>query len=949
MRKSGSRLLIIAAALVMLMTAASSPAIAADNANAPRGYFLSPEDLGQLPDNTSLPNLFEFFDKSADPNGNGYVDSPDEWQARSDELRDLLYYYIYGYKEPTPKEYSRVKAATQNQQVNWADGVMGAMMYGMYTELPHLPEGSYTYSLAWGSFYSNIAADESFVAAEAYEMPGDLADWKVGDTWAEHANLYEAILLPTWTVTIEVTADGQWLPETTGEFTVSLRAPSAEDTEYEAPYPILIATSALSEEQQVTTNLAGYAFMVTPLDGIPEAEYRKIYPETEDWTTDTGTKILCSWSLSRALDAFSNYTGDNAQIKSVDTENTAITGCSTGGKSALIGGIFEPRVKIISASDPGGGGLSGFRYSTESQLFSYNPPTQAGVPHEYAYGLNETIQRAIQNSGEAQWFDDRAQIFTTNPDLVDNTPIDLHALVALCATDGRYFICWTGEGQDAWLNSPATVLNILAGREVYEYLGYGDRIATIARDQAHANQDRDLPDIIAIMDKAFRGAEKYVVKSWDSLKVSAENPAAIDGSGTILPEHSYDSLTEADRNPYFIPSALLNWSRPDKYFIYTDANSVTEGIAIDITFYTDAESVTVTLADGTEKTVAAEDGKATVSITSEEAKAGQYTASATGSAKDSKTIEIRGWTVSDALRHGFSDNSALGHDVGTSVGFTTPLVNYNSSTDPVTLYLNGVQLKSDVYDYDNKVYEGGEVYTQEGYLQPYGATLIIYQGTPGDAVAYGEKVKFSIKNAHIEALIDYTIYIDVEFEKWQPTGTDGADGSDRARFKSTVQIPVVAEDGTITFTQNTQTPSWKPQQLQNTPKSGLPLGETRWPLLGNWASDLNEDGTYKPLDEIRPEYSEPALTLYDAVITAADVSENGAAISFSKAVNPNEFGIAIKGAKIASYEWSSDNTSVQITYAQTAEGEVSAIVFRSADTEGNLIGGPVELDLTPAK
>jgi hypothetical protein len=961
--------LITIAALVLAMLLASLGA-AAENASAPegRGYFPLPSELGVFADDVSLPNLFKFLDPSADPDGSGFVDSPEEWPARAAELSDLLQYYVYGYKQQTPREWSHVVSAVQQTSTTWADGITGAPtdmgMWGSYfTELPALPDGSYTYSLLWGApgSYTSFEPDFTYVADTDYDMPGSLADWKAGDTWAEHSDAYvDIIFSQIWNVDIEVGLDGNFDdPESVAAFRISVSLPSEEQASAQgvsAPFPALIATGSLSAQQILTTNTAGYGYIAAPLDGIAEAEYRKLYPESEEKSTifgeDVGTKIMCSWTVSRALDALENFTseafvnavsGDAFDPKAIITNELAVTGCSTGGKSALICGIFEPRVKIITASDPGGGGMTGFRYSSEGQLFSYMPPQQSiGDVHEYAYGLNESIQRAIQNSGEAQWFANNAQIFTTNPELTDNIPVDLHALVALCATDGRYFAMWTGEGQDAWLASPSSVLNAYAGREVYEYLGYGDRIEIVARDALHANQDRDLPDIIAIMDKAFRSAENYVVKSWDTLKSNAATGAAIDSSGTILPERTYASMKDMDRNPYYLPSNLLRWSRPDKYYLWTDVSNVTENISVDITFYTDAPSVALQLADGTEKTAEAVDGAAVISLTADEVASGQLLATASGSDKDPKSIEVRSWTTSDALRHASSDNSALGHDVGSSIAFTTPLMNYISEDNPVGLYLNDVELRYDPYDYDNKVVIDGETFTQEAYIQPYGATLILYQGTPGDALEYGEKVKFSLRNGQIEALSAYAIYFDIEFEVYNPNpdGTDGADGSPRKRLRTTVAQP----DGS----RNSQTPSWKPYELQNTPKSGLPIGEEKWPILGNWAADYNEDGTLKPVEEIRPDYADQSIiqTLYDTVITLGEATAIEAIVLFSEAVNPNDFAVAIKGAKIAETVWSQDAQTVRLVYESEVEdaAAVDLIVFRSADTEGNLLGAPVQLN-----
>ena len=89
MKKAMSLLL----AAVMLLSVVP---VLAENTEAPRSYFPYPAELENLPDNFSLPDLFEFFDASADPDGSGRVETPEEWDARAAEIRDMAQYYLYG-------------------------------------------------------------------------------------------------------------------------------------------------------------------------------------------------------------------------------------------------------------------------------------------------------------------------------------------------------------------------------------------------------------------------------------------------------------------------------------------------------------------------------------------------------------------------------------------------------------------------------------------------------------------------------------------------------------------------------------------------------------------------------------------------------------------------------------------------------------------------------------
>lgn len=64
---------------------------------APRPYF--PADVTRIAAQGSLPDLFAFFEP-----GRGRVTRASEWPERAAELSDLMQYYLYGYKHPTPAE-----------------------------------------------------------------------------------------------------------------------------------------------------------------------------------------------------------------------------------------------------------------------------------------------------------------------------------------------------------------------------------------------------------------------------------------------------------------------------------------------------------------------------------------------------------------------------------------------------------------------------------------------------------------------------------------------------------------------------------------------------------------------------------------------------------------------------------------------------------------------------
>ena len=72
-------------AVVMLVTLVQ-PALAA----APLDGYPGIDDLDA---SDTIPDPFQFFDASNDPNGDGYVSSVEEWQARRDEIKDIVQRY----------------------------------------------------------------------------------------------------------------------------------------------------------------------------------------------------------------------------------------------------------------------------------------------------------------------------------------------------------------------------------------------------------------------------------------------------------------------------------------------------------------------------------------------------------------------------------------------------------------------------------------------------------------------------------------------------------------------------------------------------------------------------------------------------------------------------------------------------------------------------------------
>jgi hypothetical protein len=865
------------------------------NPGAPRPYF--PADVTRIPATGSLPDLFTFFSPQADPNGSGRVDSASEWDARAAELSDLMQYYLYGYKHPTPESGSsfRQEVVPPSVTVNFA------AVFDFSAFAFRLPAGSFTFDFNTFTVFPNL----SFVAAAAYDAPAGFQDWDVGDTWNDPDHQTLLVTIPASVRTVVDVTD----PAAPGKTTATIKLSAFEvpkqgtDTDLAGPYPVVLVVGSLSAEQVTTLKRNGYAYIAMNTGSVYSdggnnphtGAYNELYPyQAGTYAYDSGTLMGWAWGISRIVDAMHND-AQGARQYNLAWDKAAVTGVSRNGKAAALAAAFDHRIAIAAPSDPGGGGLTGFRDLTEGQMFTYNVP--AGF--DQIYSRNETVQRAIGNPDESAWFSSKARDFL--PDKTDHAPFDLHAVAALVAP--RPFLLWTGEAQQSWLGSPSSVLSMQAAKETYEFLGAGGNIGWIVRDAAHANQDRDLPDLIAIMDKTFGRSPTLTRRSFDTLK--AANGAAIDGSGVIRPEATFASIAAMTRNPFDSENFLVRWSRPGKYALWSDDTYLTAGWPRELTFHTDANQVFLTLPDGKRLMSAAPHGVATFSLDAAQAQIGRYVAETKGNTSDHKTIELVGFTLSDALRHGLNLSSGVPN--GMSVGFTSPVANSridNSSEHPVELLVNGNPIAASTID-------GGQ-----GYIERYGVSLGL-SGAPDGPWDGTTTFVFGARNLKLQALPGFTFSVDVGVAKAQVPN-----------FLGQLVNGFASPFG--------ERASWNSQNLQNTPLSGNFHGT--WPLFPNSISDTGARPT-----------SIPTQTAFDTQITTSDASSDGITLRFSEPLDPREFGLGLDLVPSWTTQWAADHTSVRITYGQpllACRGDLHIIVFRAADTAGNMIGGPQLLTVT---
>jgi hypothetical protein len=202
-----------------------------------------------------------------------------------------------------------------------------------------------------------------------------------------------------------------------------------------------------------------------------------LYPG-HDWSTLTAW----AWGFHRTVDYL-------LKQDFIDPRRIAITGHSRGGKAALLAGALDERIALTVPNGSGCGGAGCYR----------------------VLGPKSEDIGAITNRFPF-WFHPRFKEFVGH---VDQMPFDQHFLRALVAP--RALLSTEALG-DLWANPMGTQVSYLAARQVFEYLGAGNRIGIHFREGKHDQNAEDWNALLDFADLQF--FEKKVGTRFDQLPFS---------------------------------------------------------------------------------------------------------------------------------------------------------------------------------------------------------------------------------------------------------------------------------------------------------------------------------------------------------------------------------------------------------------------------------------------
>ena len=199
-----------------------------------------------------------------------------------------------------------------------------------------------------------------------------------------------------------------------------------------------------------------------------------LYPEY-DW----GVLAAWAWGYGRVDDYL-------VTRPDIDKTKLIVTGHSRGGKAALLAGALDERVALTVPNGSGCGGAG---------LFRVEWPT------------SENIHAIVKNF--PFWFGPHFDEFVGH---VDQLPFDQHEIKALIAPRALYT---TDSLDDLWANPLGTQISFLASREVFTFLGAGEKTGLHYRHGKHEQNAEDFAALLDFADAKLLG--KKVAAKFDEL------------------------------------------------------------------------------------------------------------------------------------------------------------------------------------------------------------------------------------------------------------------------------------------------------------------------------------------------------------------------------------------------------------------------------------------------
>ncbi len=209
---------------------------------------------------------------------------------------------------------------------------------------------------------------------------------------------------------------------------------------------------------------------------VAEFDRTDIAPDSADRTRgayplypryDWAALAAWAWGYHRVIDYLTTQTF-------VDAKHIAVTGHSRGGKAVLLAGALDERIALTAPNDSGCGGGGCYRVQGEKS------EDIGAITKRFPF-----------------WFHPSFAAFVGH---VEQLPFDQHFLKSLVAP--RALLSTEALG-DLWANPLGSEVTFLAAREVYRFLGAGNRIGIHYREGKHEQNVEDWNVLLDFADLQF--------------------------------------------------------------------------------------------------------------------------------------------------------------------------------------------------------------------------------------------------------------------------------------------------------------------------------------------------------------------------------------------------------------------------------------------------------------
>ena len=272
---------------------------------------------------------------------------------------------------------------------------------------------------------------------------------------------------------------------TVSQETLTLSSVIRYPTVGEAPYPLMIGTSMLAlpfdifKERPIATmnfqerQVNGYSQMRGETDRT-KYPFVRLYPHL----IDNGAYSEWAWGFQRLIDGLEIL---GPEVTKIDTKHIGCSGCSYAGKMALFCGAFDPRVALVIAQEPGGGGAAAWRVSQTL---------------DEVEDLDRTDYHWFKESLKEQFHDDN----------VYNLPYDHHELCAMVCPRALLML---GNPDYKWLADESGYVSMNAARKVWQKFGIDDHMGySIVAGHGHCQLPKEqYPEVEAFIDRFLLGKD----------------------------------------------------------------------------------------------------------------------------------------------------------------------------------------------------------------------------------------------------------------------------------------------------------------------------------------------------------------------------------------------------------------------------------------------------------